>query len=270
MTTQSAQSQIDLEARKGPETLEREIDQQRSEISDIVTALENRLSPNELVDKALSYARANGGQFAGNLGATIKANPVPALLTTVGLVWMMVGQNRTASNEVMSPLPERSGDLRSAAGQKADQLKSKADQLRSKAGQARERAGELRHDVSGSLDHARQRVAGSTQSAAQSLQQQARRARNGYQRLLDEQPLALGLIGVAVGALLGAALPMSQREDRVMGEASDHVADQVKDSAREGLETAKELGSGVRDDLRDELQTPAIDDAYEEPRRSSL
>ncbi len=41
----STANDIDREAQKDPETLEREIDQQRADISNIVHALEDKLSP---------------------------------------------------------------------------------------------------------------------------------------------------------------------------------------------------------------------------------
>ncbi|WP_122710696.1 DUF3618 domain-containing protein [Pseudomonas viridiflava] len=74
------------ESKKSPETLEREIDQQRSSIGNIVDALEKKMSPGQLVDQALGYVKDNGGEFFGNLGNNVKANPVPAVLTTVGVL----------------------------------------------------------------------------------------------------------------------------------------------------------------------------------------
>ena len=90
----STGSQINIEAQKDPAELEREIDQKRAEIGDIVHALENKLSPGELIDTALSYVKGGGGEFFTNLSNTAKANPVPTVLTSIGLLWLMAGQNR--------------------------------------------------------------------------------------------------------------------------------------------------------------------------------
>ena len=73
----STRNQIDAEAQKDPDELEREIDQTRTEIGNIVHALENKLSPGELIDTALGYVKGGGGEFFGNLSNTVKANPVP-------------------------------------------------------------------------------------------------------------------------------------------------------------------------------------------------
>ncbi len=77
---------------KSSAELEREIEQQRHRIEDRVDELQERLSPGQLVDEALSYARHNGGQeFVGNLGERIKANPLPVALLGVSIAWLMTG-----------------------------------------------------------------------------------------------------------------------------------------------------------------------------------
>ena len=76
------------DARKDPATLEREIDQTRANMDRTLGALERKFSPGQLLDQAMEFARENGGEFPNNLGRSIKENPVPALLTAVGIAWM--------------------------------------------------------------------------------------------------------------------------------------------------------------------------------------
>lgn len=82
------------EAHKDPDLLEQEINAKREHISDLVDALEQRLSPGQMVDRVLAYAKGNGGEFFENLGTTLKNNPVPATLTVLGLAWLGLNQNR--------------------------------------------------------------------------------------------------------------------------------------------------------------------------------
>ncbi len=49
----STGNQINVEAQKDPAELEREIDQKRADIGNIVHALESKLSPGELIDTPL-------------------------------------------------------------------------------------------------------------------------------------------------------------------------------------------------------------------------
>ncbi|MFD2837721.1 DUF3618 domain-containing protein [Azotobacter vinelandii] len=96
----STQSRIDLEAQKGPETLEQEIDRQRAEISNIVHALEKQaVPPGELLDRALGYTKGHGGEFMSNLTNTVAANPLPTVLTSIGLLWLMTSQNRAPASQ---------------------------------------------------------------------------------------------------------------------------------------------------------------------------
>src|SRR5690606_19769588 len=87
---------INTESQKDPSQLEREVDERRAHMGETLSALEEKLSPNHLIEQVLDYSRKNGGEFSRNLVNTVKNNPVPTLLTAVGLAWLMSGQNRSA------------------------------------------------------------------------------------------------------------------------------------------------------------------------------
>lgn len=75
---------------KNPEQLEREVDQARERLGSTANELSGRLSPGELIDQALGMAREHGGEFGRNLGSQMKNNPMPLILTSVGISWMMM------------------------------------------------------------------------------------------------------------------------------------------------------------------------------------
>ena len=94
-------SNLRNDARKDPATLEREIDQTRANMDRTLGALERKFSPGQLLDQAMEFARENGGEFANNLGRSVKENPVPALLTAVGIAWMAASRSiLTASSRI--------------------------------------------------------------------------------------------------------------------------------------------------------------------------
>lgn len=76
---------------KNSAELEREVDQQRHRLEQTITEIQNRLSPGQLMDQALSYTKHGGGKFASNLGRSVSDNPLPAALLGVSLAWLMVG-----------------------------------------------------------------------------------------------------------------------------------------------------------------------------------
>lgn len=75
---------------RSADELEREVRESRAELERTLDAIQDRLSPGQLVDQVTRYLRDNGGEFAHNLGETVKRNPVPAVLVGAGLAWMTV------------------------------------------------------------------------------------------------------------------------------------------------------------------------------------
>lgn len=246
----STGNQINAEAQKDPAVLEREIDQQRAEISDIVHALENKLSPGELIDTALGYVKGGSGEFFSNLSNTVKANPVPTVLTSIGLIWLMAGQNRQPRPHIAST----SGtSVKDKLAESKDRLADTFSGLKHQGTDVRDRTSQMGHNVSASVTEASHRVRDGSRQAADSLRHQADRARGGFNHLLTEQPLALGAIGIALGALLAASVPPTRREDELLGQASDRMTDRLRHKTEEGYQKATEMGQEVVDQARHEV-----------------
>lgn len=231
------------EAEKSPDTLEQEINAKRDRISDLVDALEQRLSPGQLVDQVLAYTKGHGGEYCHNLGVTLKNNPVPTALTTLGLVWLAINQNRPFNPGPAHHGPglgDKLGDavdsVKGAFAQAGDKLHDATDNLRAKAHDLRDKANQMGHDardsVSGSADDLRHR--------AQAAGDQASVLKSQVNHLLKEQPLVLAALGIALGAALGAALPSTRKEDQLLGSASDRVTDSLKANAQQARDTLKQ------------------------------
>jgi len=71
------------------------------------------------------------------------------------------------------------------------------------------------------------------------------RARVNLADLFEAQPLALGAIGLAIGAGIAAALPTSETEINYMGETSDAVKAKAADFAVEQTTRATEVAGDV-------------------------
>lgn len=102
--------------------IEREIAEDRRRIEDRLDAIQQRMSPGQLVDQVLTYAKTSGGgEYASNLGAAVKNNPVPMALVGVGLAWLMAGPKTSLASYARHdddihdyPLATIQGDLRRA------------------------------------------------------------------------------------------------------------------------------------------------------------
>ena len=80
---------------KSAAEIEREVREERAHVEQTLDAIQDRLSPGQLVDQAVTYIRTSGGSdFVRNLGDSVRQNPIPIALVGVGLAWMMFASSR--------------------------------------------------------------------------------------------------------------------------------------------------------------------------------
>ena len=88
---------------------------------------------------------------------------------------------------------------------------------------------------------AQERVISARQTVLQAqekVEAQARAAAQKSQTFMHEQPLAVGAIALGLGALIGALLPSTRREDDLLGEHRDAAMAKARSSLKEELEKA--------------------------------
>lgn len=244
----NTQDEIRIQSQKNPAQLEREIDQQRDHISELVEALSSKLSPGEMFERVLSYSKGGGREFAGNLASTVRSNPVPTLLTAVGMLWLYAGSRNDggyhaeSSTSAKARLGERFSDAREGVGERVQHVREGAQHLREEASDKIGSARRSAHDLADSTRHG------------------LHRANQGYHDMLENNPLALGAMGVAAGALIGAMIPVTRKENELMGPTRDRVKSEAKQKVRSGYEKAAEAGREVTSsasgtDTRDSAKT---------------
>jgi ElaB/YqjD/DUF883 family membrane-anchored ribosome-binding protein len=243
------------DARK-PDEILAEIERTRHDMDSTLTAIEHRLTPGQLFDQGVEYLRHSGGhEFVQNLGTQAKNNPMPIALVGIGLAWLMAsGKNPPArysyssdASSYGSSLGDRAGELGSKASEMASGMRDKASGM---AGSAKATLTDSTQAVGDRLRHARDTLTSAGQSARQrvsdlsgSARHQVERARSGMDYMMREQPLALGAIGVAIGAVIAAMAPRTHKEDELMGDTRDRLLDQAKEAGKEKLEQAKEVAN---------------------------
>jgi len=133
------------------------------------------------------------------------------------------------AGEATRAVKERAGDATRAAKDKVSELgETVSDTVRSAQQQVRDTASQLGHDVSRRLASVRQ------QSSSQ------------FDRWIDDNPLAVGIVAVAVGALVGLSVPRTDAEDQAMGSSRDALVDRAGDAAQQ-----------VKDQVRDKVKDVA-------------
>ena len=270
---------------KSAAEIEREVKQERAHVERTLDELQERLSPGQLVDQAVTYLRGSGGaDLMRNLGETVKQNPVPLALVGVGLAWMMLGDRRGRYER--SPYRDEDDDLAygadldeadlyreddpytvgvsaSAYGSGAattvehengegwaDRAKATAEGAKDKAAELRERARGLAEDATAGAG----RLGASARERLSRAGRYGRRARQGFLQTLDEHPLVLGAIGLALGAAIGSALPPSEPEDRLLGETRDRLKRQAVKTGHEQVKRAEAAAGAAYDAAREEAE----------------
>ncbi|MGF6330559.1 ElaB/YqjD/DUF883 family membrane-anchored ribosome-binding protein [Pseudomonas sp. BS3782 TE3695] len=236
--------ELDTEAAKSPETIEREIDAQRENIGHIVDALESKFTPGQMFDQALLMMQSNGSTFLTNLGTSVRNNPMPAVLTSVGLMWLIMSQNRPPTpreyrveteldvdwtDDVAEGLTDGMDSARERLHKTTDSLKNSYQAVKGKAAHLSDNL----HAKTDQLSHA-------VHDTSDRLARRTHEMGDQFSHLLKEQPLLMAAMGIAVGALLGAALPTTATERRYLGRTSASLTGKVKQQAREGYEAVRE------------------------------
>jgi ElaB/YqjD/DUF883 family membrane-anchored ribosome-binding protein len=233
-----------------------EIERTRAGMSETVDAIQERLSPKNLKEQAkdrVKEATVGKAQEAGSgIVDTIRQNSLlPAALAGIGLGWLLVNARKQGSSrppyrdtayrdaayvEGYPPTNEYApaahgypsryeGESGSSTGQALGNARDKVGET---ATQAQDKAGKL---------------ASRTQDRVSNLDEQARyqaqRASGGFQRMLRENPLAVGTLAVGAGAAVGLAIPETSKEHEVMGEARDNLVDKAQEKVQETQQKAQ-------------------------------
>lgn len=129
-----------------------------------------------------------------------------------------------------------------AAHQAGERLREGMDEIQQRASAVGERTAEVY-----------ERTAGGVRRVARKAADYGRAARHAVQpdgtlmNFCREQPMLVAGLGIAIGAALGAMIPASRTERRVMGEASREVQDRVRAVASETMRAAAQEEDGAGD-----------------------
>jgi hypothetical protein len=327
---------------------EREAEASRHRLAGNLRELSDRLTPGNIVDEVLSYARSGGGTFFNALTNAARDNPVPSLLIGAGLL-MFLSEKTGLTNMIGGHQHDRSrpygigdgyrgrlyrdayagyaaergnmyagnrghgirdavggaaaaardglgraadagrhalGDAAAAgagfAGNVAAGVRDTADRayegarrgaesvgaaMANAADAARSAAEGVGATMASAADEMRHRVqefGGAVGDIGQRLYDEAREtprrvgdtvthARDSLMSMVKEQPLMAGAVGLAIGAAIAAALPKTEAEDQLLGEASDNLKDAAAKLAASEMENAKSVATSMASKVASEV-----------------
>lgn len=248
--------------------LELEAEETRSQIAETLDELRDRMTPGQIVDQVIDYMRdSGGGMFVQNFRRQVVANPIPVTLVGAGIAWLALASRRPGNGSIgraASAVRDKAGEAvdglrdswsardRASAGAEGwsegarETASDWADQTGTAASRLGDRANEAGARLKGRADAATSALNDAASSAYDAAARGSRRLRenvaSGGRTLTDlvkDQPLVVAGLGLALGALLGAVLPGTETEDRLMGDASDAAKSDAKGFAEQQVEKGK-------------------------------
>ena len=174
-----------------------------------------------------------------NNGATTKSASIPAVGYTPntgynpgGTSFPVTGYNasgvadaaQSAGSAISDAASTAAGKVSDAAGQVQDAAGNLVHQVQDKTSQV---AGQ----VQSTLSDAAGTVQDKAQTAVQAVQGSAQASTDFFQRSLQENPLAVGGVAIAVGMAIALAIPETAPEHKLMGAAKDNLVQKAADAA---------------------------------------
>lgn len=252
----------------------RESDQHRANVSGLIEELRNRLTAGEVVDEVLSSDTLH--QLTRNFGQQVKNNPLALTMIGGGLALLILGGKKAADN---ISADRGSADNISAANIDADGAATTGgtggsfgdakDRIKDTAQAAKDQASETASDAAAAAKDYAAKARNFASDTANTIADKGsaflKKSKSGatLDRWAREQPLLLAGVGLALGVLLGAGVPLSDTENELMGEESDRFRGKAAEMAHEGIAKTKEATSAgyqaARDKLRESRESPRDD-----------
>lgn len=274
------------------EQIKARIEETRNQMGETIDAIQDRLSfaniseqVSETVSNAIETAKDTAydatigkavnfmkdvGDGVTSSGAfkTVKSNPFPLALIGIGtglLVYqgfakkssyrsgsygrrLSDGRDRITGESTFDSARESIGNVASRAYDGiSDTATSALDTVSNVAGNAYEGvAGKLSTAYTGAGDLAHRAYDRAGEYGAVAYEK--------YDEYLEENPLALGAIALAVGAAVGLSIPSTNYEGRLMGEARENLVQKAQDAAGTLVDKAKQVASEAGQTIKNEAQ----------------
>jgi ElaB/YqjD/DUF883 family membrane-anchored ribosome-binding protein len=237
-----------------------EIERTRADMGETVDAIQQRLSPENLKEQAKDRVKEATVGKAQGVGSTIvetvRANPLPAALTGLGLGWLFMNARRESSEQTRYrgrvyaydyEYPPTYGDRTTSTPSAGQAVERARDKVGETASQAQDKVGQVATQAQDQVSR-----------LGDQAQYQTRRAGDEFQRVLRENPLTVGALAVGVGAAIGLAVPQTSREHEVMGEARDTFVEKAQEKAEEAQEKVQRVAEEAQSAAKEEAENQGL------------
>jgi len=206
-----------------------------------------------------------GSDFIQDLGDAVRKNPLSAALIGMGVLWLFIGGRpvESAGDAVrkmgLDRIPDPAGNAFDAA---RSAVRSGTDAIGERVASVK---GAVRDGAAGTFDNAAwygQDYADTASEYVTSIPGTSAdifdTVRSNLSDVFRVQPLALGAVGIAIGAGIAAALPATQLETDYLGETSDTVKAKAAEFAAEQTDGVTTVAENVVEAVTEEARKQGL------------
>ena len=259
------------------------VDQLRERISDTAEDIRHKVSPQHIKSEVSDYISTKAQSWVDVLKQQAMDNPmqavaagtaiaVPLLRLARGfpLPLLMIGAGlaltsktvRDRAAEAASPVIGKAGKMLDEVAESAQALRGNVEErLSSAQSQATGMASDAQDTAASVTDDLRKHAA----QATSAVRDQLRSGMDGFKetagaakdmasaapaqarQIIGDNAALIGGLGIAIGAVIAAALPETRVEANAIGEASDSVKRAASEAAQSGFEAVKDATMSAAD-----------------------
>lgn len=171
-----------------------------------------------------------------------------------------VSETAERTSEAVRDTAERTGEaVRDTAQRATGAIRDTAQQVGEAVGERAEMVQERAMDMGLQARNEAERLAAEARWRAEAGVQQTRQT---FWEVMESNPLTLGAVVLIAGAAVGAAIPSTEYENRLLGETRDRLMDEAKTRAQDTVERVQTV--------LHEAQTAAVNEAKTVAERENL
>lgn len=252
------------------------VGQLKEQIAGTADDIRHKVSPQHIKSEVSEYVSHKSQSWVEGLKQQIVDNPMRAvaagaavgipllrLARGVPLPLLMIGAGlaltsktvRDRAADATGPVMDKAGRMleevtesaRAMQGDAKDTLSSAQGRAAGMAGDAQDEAAGLAGDLRAGAARAAGVAGEKLKSGMEAAKDAAARAPNQARQTIGDNAALIGGLGIAIGAIIAAALPETKAEAKAMGRGSDGVKQAAAAAAQSGFEAAKEATTSAAD-----------------------
>ncbi|MDC0737850.1 hypothetical protein N6L24_06145 [Cognatishimia sp. SS12] len=231
--------------------LQKQVEEDRRRLTASLSGLSDTVAPQTLGEQLSAAAHGLSGEFSRQALTAAKRNPVALVMAGAGLALMFA--NNTARTQPRQPAPPTAVPPEQAFIGFYERVEA-ADAAMKKemTGMSTEsyRTSKMRETLNAGLESlpesARKRVLKARKAAIKAQEQveaHAAHAAAQSRTYYNQNPLSAGAIALGLGALIGAMIPSTRREDELLGTHRDALAAKAEAALHEEMDRLHEAAS---------------------------